>query len=95
MSRSICIRCHAPKKGVLTLCLKCGFDPQTPQEQAQSLTLSDHDLRDIQLEELTDELKHIDMKQMEKQARKSLRSCAAVFFLLYIGIIILIFYFFT
>ena len=95
MSRAICICCRAQKKGALTRCLKCGFDPQTPEEQAQSLMLSDHDLGEASLEELTDEMNRIDMGQMEKETRRSLRSCLAIFFLLYIGIIVLIFYFFV
>ena len=98
MSRAICLCCQAQKKGALTPCLKCGFDPQTPEEQARSLMLSDHDLGETSLEEFTDELSRIDMGQMEKESRKSLRSCIATFFLIYLGIIVLIFvgfYFFV
>ena len=95
MSRAICICCHAQKKGALTPCLKCGFDPQTLEDQARSLMLSDHNLGETSPEELTDELSHIDMGQMQKEARRSLTSCVAIFFLIYFGIIALIFYFFT
>ena len=57
--------------------------------------LSDHDLGEASLEELTGELSRIDVGQLEKQARRSLRNCVAKFFLIYIAVIVLIFYFFA
>ena len=53
--------------------------------------LSDHNLGETSLEELTDELSRIDMEQMKKESRRELRGCVARFFLIYLGIIVLIF----
>ncbi|MEM1099609.1 MAG: hypothetical protein AAGH92_12570 [Planctomycetota bacterium] len=44
MTVAICIRCGTQKFGALIPCRDCGFTPESPEDQAKSLALSDHNL---------------------------------------------------
>ncbi len=44
MTLAICIRCGGEKIGAFTACARCGFVPETPEDKARSLGLSDHNL---------------------------------------------------
>src|SRR3954451_14423021 len=50
MTIAVCTRCGAKNVGAFTACRACGFDPETPEEMARSLLLSDHNLPRDQLE---------------------------------------------
>jgi hypothetical protein len=39
---AICIKCGEGKFGAFVPCLKCGFAPESPSDQARSILLSDH-----------------------------------------------------
>jgi hypothetical protein len=39
---AICIKCGEGKFGAFVPCLKCGFTPESPSDQARSILLSDH-----------------------------------------------------
>jgi hypothetical protein len=42
MTYAVCIKCGEGKFGALVPCLKCGFTPGSPSDQARSILLSDH-----------------------------------------------------
>ena len=42
MTYAICIRCGEGKLGAFAPCVRCGFTPDSPSDQARSLLLSDH-----------------------------------------------------
>lgn len=50
MTQAICLKCGASKHGALTPCLKCRFDPTTPEEKAKSILLSSHHMDATSLE---------------------------------------------
>jgi hypothetical protein len=39
---AICLRCGYPKVGAWTICQRCHFQPQTKDDLAKSVLLSDH-----------------------------------------------------
>ncbi len=51
MTAAICIKCGAMKVGAFTPCPKCRFTPESPQDQARSILLSDRNLDASTLEE--------------------------------------------
>lgn len=50
VTQAICLKCGASKIGALTPCLKCWFDPATPEEKARSIVLSSHHMDTTSLE---------------------------------------------
>ena len=49
MTIAVCIRCGNEKRGALTACEQCTFDPQKPEDQARSIAFSDHYMTHDQL----------------------------------------------
>lgn len=44
MTAAICLKCGAMKVGAFSPCFKCGFMPESTQDQARSILLSDRNL---------------------------------------------------
>jgi len=51
MTAAVCIRCGKMKVGALTTCPRCGFIPESPEDQARSILLSDHNMDRAHLED--------------------------------------------
>ena len=54
MAQAICIECGTMKRGALTPCPSCGFQPRDTEEQAKAMMLTETVLRRGQLAELAD-----------------------------------------
>jgi hypothetical protein len=54
---AICTNCGASKLGALTACQQCGFDPETPEDKAKALMLSDHNMTPEQLELMSQKIR--------------------------------------
>jgi hypothetical protein len=57
MTRAICIRCGTEKVGALTPCAGCGFDPESLEDRARSVVLSDHHLSPADMESAAAEIR--------------------------------------
>jgi hypothetical protein len=49
---AVCIRCRTPKFGAFVPCRRCGYAPQTEEEQNVCIACSDHVLSVEQLMEI-------------------------------------------
>ncbi len=57
MTTAVCIHCGAMKFGALTPCTKCQFCPETPEDKAKSIVLSDHYVEEEELQRLAERIK--------------------------------------
>ena len=57
MTIAICTACGTRKFGAFTPCKECGFTPQSNEERAKSVLLSDHHFTHAQLDEIGNEIK--------------------------------------
>ncbi|HEY1122805.1 MAG TPA: hypothetical protein VGE67_14435 [Haloferula sp.] len=53
MTAAVCLQCGAFKLGAFTPCMKCNFMPTSPEDQAKAITLSDHNLDNQSLKEIS------------------------------------------
>ena len=58
MTVAICIRCGTVKRGALTPCPKCEFDPESNEDKAKAMLLTDHYLPEEQLKAIGDEIQN-------------------------------------
>ena len=56
MTLAICLRCGAEKVGAFTSCLRCGFTPETSEDQAKSIMLSDHNVAAAELKQVSQQI---------------------------------------
>jgi len=49
MTKAICIDCGAEKRGAFVTCPSCGYLPDSKENQAKSMLLSDHYLSQVEL----------------------------------------------
>jgi len=54
---AVCIRCGAIKRGALTPCPECGFEPREKEEKAQSMALIDRFLSKEDLSAISERIK--------------------------------------
>jgi hypothetical protein len=54
---AVCIRCGAIKRGALTPCPECGFEPREKEEKAQSMVLIDRFLSKEDLSAISERIK--------------------------------------
>ena len=53
MTVAVCLHCGAMKVGAWTPCPRCGYTPETPEDQAKHLMVSDHYLGQADLENIS------------------------------------------
>lgn len=68
MTVAICTNCGARKVGALTACHQCGFDPETAEDQAKALMLSDHNMTPEQLEMISQKIRAGEPPQFDEAA---------------------------
>ena len=68
MTVAVCIRCGARKKGALSTCDWCGFDPQTSEDQAKAILLSDRNMTPEQLEVVSQKIEADERPEFDEAA---------------------------
>lgn len=68
MTLAICIRCGHEKLGALTPCASCSFLPESPEDHAKSITLSDHNYDAAELRQIADRIRLGDPVDFDKDA---------------------------
>jgi hypothetical protein len=58
MTIAVCIKCGTIKLGALTPCTKCNFDPNTNEDKAKAMILTDHYLPQDQLKSIGENLQN-------------------------------------
>ena len=53
MTVAVCLHCGAMKIGAWTPCPRCGYNPETPEDQAKHLMASDHHFDQAGLENIS------------------------------------------
>ena len=57
MTLAVCTRCGAKKRGALTPCPDCQFDPTESDDKAKAMVLTDHYLSQENLEGISERIK--------------------------------------
>jgi hypothetical protein len=68
MTTAVCLRCGEMKLGAFTPCRKCGFEPESPDEQVRSIMLSDQNLDAVSLKEVSEQIGVGDYPEFDEAA---------------------------
>ena len=68
MTLAICIRCGHEKLGALTPCPSCNFLPESSEDRAKSITLSDHNCDAEALRQISDRIRSGEPFQFDNDA---------------------------